>query len=191
MYIKVILFSNREWINHNKLSLTPVLVQLNIFRGKYMIQQRINTASGDCWWTPCIYSGYWASFNILLTLPWWPFCVQNLNYWISTIHLESPLTFHILPAFCVLLKQGLSLSNSVDQVIFVGPHGLGFWEKYHPATHFGHLPWRILNLSYQKAVVTSRDAVLLSFPDSLWDTTQESIPDVLIPHDLSRILLAC
>lgn len=33
-----------------------------------MTKHRINTVSKDCWWTPHIYSGFWASFNVSFCL---------------------------------------------------------------------------------------------------------------------------
>lgn len=66
-----------------------------------------------------------------------------------TNHLESSLTFHILPGFCTILKQCPSVSNFVNQAVFTGHHGLGFWEKLCPAHDFGQLSWGTFRIPFK------------------------------------------
>lgn len=90
-----------------------------------MIKHRINTVSRDCWWTPHIYSGFWASFNVLFCLDD-PFVSRN---WIIDKLAEIFPHFSYLPRFLHSSEATSFLPYFVNQVILAGHRGLGFWEK--------------------------------------------------------------
>lgn len=133
-----------------------------------MTKHRINTVSKDCWWTPHIYSGFWASFNV-------SFCLDD--HFVSRTRITDKLA-GIFPHF--LQVSALFWSN-VFPVKLCKPSNICWPSRpwILRKNLFCTWLWTIILRNFwnpsQNALIAFCDTVLLSFPNPLWDTTQESV----------------